>query len=102
MFCASPLKLAKSLKAEFNVWYLDDSSIGGDAETLVSDLETVRAEGERIGLVSNEHKCEIFSDDESVAARLRAIIPEVRHVPCSEALMLGSPIGNDSTINNVG
>jgi hypothetical protein len=76
----SSLKLAESLKAEFNVWYLDDGSIGGDVETLVNDLETIRGEGYKIGLVLNERKSEIVSDDVSVVARLQAVMPGVRHV----------------------
>jgi hypothetical protein len=75
MFCASSMKLAKSLKAEFNVWYLDGGSIGGDVQTLVKDLVTIRGEGKKIDLVLNERKCEIVSVDDNVAAGVRAIIP---------------------------
>ena len=36
-FCATSLKLARSMKSEFNAWYLDDGSIGGNDEILLSD-----------------------------------------------------------------
>ena len=41
LFCASLLKLARSMTSEFNAWYLDDGSVGGHVSSLLVDLETV-------------------------------------------------------------
>ena len=59
------------MKSEFNVWYLDDGSIAGDADVLLRDFEFVKREGPNIGLLLNESKCEIITDDFLVAARFR-------------------------------
>jgi hypothetical protein len=34
LFCLASFKLARSISSEFNVWYLDDGTIAGDADTL--------------------------------------------------------------------
>ena len=41
IFCASSLKLAKLLKTELNIWYMDDGTLGGDVDVLLNDMETV-------------------------------------------------------------
>ena len=56
LFCAASLNLAKSLKAELNVWYMDDGTLGGEIEVLMEDMETIRRVGRELGLVLNEHK----------------------------------------------
>lgn len=85
------------MKSEFNIWYLDDGSIGGDVSTLLSDLDVVRHVGPAIGLELNEDKCEIVTGDESVVSHLKTVLPSVRHISCDEALLLGAPIGDQST-----
>ena len=97
MFCASTLKLIKRIESEFNLWFLDDGSLGGDVNILLKDLELIRRIGEEIGLSLNEAKCEIVTNDQQVVNQLRDVMPNIRHVPCSEAILLGAPIGDDST-----
>ena len=63
LFCASSIKLARSMTSEFNGWYLDDGSLGGCIADLMHDLEIVRRVGPTIGLVLNDDKCEIVTDD---------------------------------------
>ena len=63
LFCISSLKLARSMTSEFNMWYLDDGTLGGHVSKLLNDLETVRRVGSSIGLLLNEDKCEIITDD---------------------------------------
>ena len=97
MFCASALKLTKRMESEFNLWFLDDGSLGGEVDILLKDLELIRCVGEQIGLVLSEHKCEIVTDDPSVVTQFLAVMPNIRHVPCSNAVLLGAPVGDDST-----
>lgn len=101
LFCASSLKLALSMKSEFNIWYLDDGSIGGDVSSLLCDLDAVRRVGPTIGLELNEEKCEIITGDESVVTRLKAVLPSIRHIPCGESLLLGAPIGDQTAVDSV-
>jgi hypothetical protein len=72
LFCATSLKLASSmtsLTSEFNTWYLDDGTIGGKVRSLLSELV-----GPSIGLLLNEEKCEIITDDVSLVATLKTYI----------------------------
>ena len=54
VFCAASLKLAKSLKSELNIWYMDDGTLGGDVDVLLEDLDTVRQIGSELGLNCTE------------------------------------------------
>ena len=101
LFCASTMKLSRSMTSEFNVWYLDDGTIGGDVSGLLLDLETVRRSGRRIGLLLNEGKCEIVTDDADVVSEIRAVLPAIRHVPCNESILLGAPIGDDTSVDAI-
>ena len=89
LFCATSLKLARSMTSEFNVWYLDDVCLGGCVDDLLHDLETVRRIGPTLGLVLNEGKCEIVFDDVSVVASVKAVMPNIRHIPSNAAVLLG-------------
>ena len=66
LFCASSLKLARSMTSELNEWYLDDGTLGGRVSSLLQDLETVKRVGPTVGLHLNEDKCEIVTGDDSV------------------------------------
>jgi len=96
LFCGSSLKLTRMMKSEFNAWYLDDGSLGGDVNSLLSDLETVQRVGPTISLLLNEEKCEIVTSDDSVASSLRTVLPNIRHVQ-----LLGALIGDQSAIDTV-
>ena len=45
LFCLSIHDLCSQLKSEFNVWYLDDGSVGGTREDISHDLEIVQCVG---------------------------------------------------------
>jgi hypothetical protein len=41
IFCLSIHPTIERLSSHFNVWYLDDGALGGSAETVLKDLETI-------------------------------------------------------------
>ena len=45
------------MKSMFNIWYMDDGSLGGEVDILMEDFETVRRINSTYGLLLNEHKC---------------------------------------------
>lgn len=52
------------LNSKFNVWYLDDGSLGGTASSVLEDLDIIIRRFDQIGLSLNFNKCEIlFSDN---------------------------------------
>jgi len=68
---------------------------------LLSDLDIVRRVGPTIGLVLNEVKCEIITDDADVVASLKAVMPSIRHIPCHDAVLLGAPVGDQTAVDTV-
>ena len=65
------------------------------------DLETVRRVSQTIGLMLNEDKCEIVSDDISVVATVKAVTPSIRHIPSEEVVLLGAPIGDNESVDTI-
>ena len=61
LFCLTIHEVTQGLKSEFCVLYLDDLSLGGNVETLMDDLQTVRFL-ESYGLSLNTSKSEVITD----------------------------------------
>jgi len=87
------------MKSEMNVWFMDDGTLGGDAETLLSDFNTVCRIGSELGLLLNEQKCELVTDDFKVLEKFRAVAPAILHVKTHHAVLLGAPIGSSEEID---
>jgi len=101
LFCMSTMKLAKRMVSELNLWYLDDGTIGGELSDILHDLDTVRRVGPTIGLLLNENKCEIITNDDIVVSSIQAIMPNIMRVPCNDAVLLGAPIGDETAVDTV-
>ena len=88
----------KSLKSCFNVWYLDDGSIGGEVSEVTEDLKSIIEVAPRLGLELNLSKCEIILGKmdgvSSVTAlsELKSVSPDLRLVQFEEATLLGAPL----------
>jgi len=89
------------MKSQFNAWFLDDGSIGDNVSVLLSNLEQVRSLGEKVSLTLNEDKCEIATDYADVVTQIRAVMPNIRHVPRDRALLLGAPVGDNFSTNRI-
>ena len=69
--------------------------------SLLFDLDTVRRVGPTIGLVLNEAKCEIITNDDNMVASFRAAMPNIRHIPSDGVIMLRAPVGSESSVEIV-
>ena len=69
LFCLTVMSLVKRIKSPFNIWYMDDGTIGGDVETLMADFQMLTDEGRKLGLVINVAKCEIITDNDDLVAQ---------------------------------
>ena len=98
-FCLTAYKLAKSMKSQLNIWYMDDGSLGDEVDVLIEDFETVRRTGKTLCLLLNEHKC--VTDNKSVVDKFRTIAPSIIHVSTSKESPLGAPIGSVEEIDVV-
>ena len=74
----------------FNIWNIDDGSLGGEVDILIEDFETVRRIGSTFGLLLNEQKCELVTNDMEVVKKFRVIAPTIIHVDVSYADVLSA------------
>ena len=84
------------------MFYLDDGTLGGSADDLRHDLEEVVRVGAEIGLELNEMKSEIIcnSCNRDTIDPLLLSIPGALVLEPQEATLLGSPIGEASSISS--
>ena len=54
--------LTDNLRSSFNVWYLDDGSLGYEWDVVIDDLQSLILRCEEVGLHLNLEKCEIIND----------------------------------------
>lgn len=101
LFCSTVMSLVNRVRSEFNCWYMDDGTLGGDVDTLLKDFNTIVEDGRNLGLVVNTSKCEIITDDEEVVGMFKLVAPDIKHVKASAAMLLGAPIGDVQSVDEV-
>ena len=90
--------------SEFNVWYLDDATLGDSPERVYDDLVVLLERLRAIGLEVNWSKCEltILNDSmpEATEALFRGLLPGVRVVEACDLSLLGAPVEEESAWEN--
>ena len=74
------MRLVKRIKSMFNLWYMDDGTLGGHIDVLISDWKMLVEEGKKIGLVVNVAKYELITDDVEVIDKFRVVAQEIKVV----------------------
>ena len=100
LFCISIHDLSK-LQSELIVFYLDDRTIGGSFQDVLADLRLVELEASKLGWELNHSKSELICSQTSIQEAMLLGIPSLRTVNCSNATLLGSPIGDVDCIDDV-
>ncbi|KAJ8722193.1 hypothetical protein PYW08_004595 [Mythimna loreyi] len=92
--------IIRQLNSKFNVWYLDDGTLGGDVDTVLKDLTFLKNKLSSIGLQLNLSKCEIYlprmTDRQTTIAKFNSIAPNIQITENNSLLLLGSPIFDES------
>ncbi len=87
-----------NLHSPFNVWYLDDITLGGDCEKVTHDLSIIIPKLESYGLHLNSKKCEItnLNIDPTKFDEIKKNVEELTGVATTTTLdsleLLGAPI----------
>ena len=90
--------IAKSITSPFNVWYLDDATLGGPPLTVIRDLTNILPALDRIGLEINPSKCELINIScnqvtfAEASESIKQLLHSVKDVSIDELELLGSPI----------
>jgi hypothetical protein len=71
LFCLAANTMISKMTSDFNVWYIDDGTLGGSVTQLLQDISTIQVEGPQIGLVLNDKKCEIVTSDPDIVSSIR-------------------------------
>ena len=87
-----------AMETEFNLWYLDDATLGDEPEKVLASLRLVQQMGEKVGLHLNSSKCEVgfLQCDGETSARwleeFRGAAPGIREISTESATLLGAPL----------
>jgi len=99
LFSLALFPIIKSLKSDLNLWYLDDGTLCGDLEAVLSDFKYIIVHSKKIGLEINYKKCEIslisnnnFSQDVSHFKEFISLAPDLKIVPKNNLYLLGCPL----------
>lgn len=93
-FCLVIQPLIESLMSELNIWYLDDGTLAGDSETVITDFIRIIDFCKLIGLEINSSKCELFfcsSYSQEVFDKFDNTSPGIQ-VITSDLTLLGAPL----------
>ena len=96
LYCLTIHKLTSQLESEF---YLDDGTLGGDAEQVLQDLLSVEQCTKELGLSLNHEKCEVISKDLVATGVLLASALKLQVTDPDHTTLLGSPLGSIDSIN---
>lgn len=90
--------VARSIASPFNIWYLDDATLGGSVETVAADLQRVIPALSLLGLEINSSKSEIINlnysadDFKSVVRDIRLVLEDIKITPKEKLHIFGSPV----------
>ena len=97
LFCLTIHELVTSLKSEFNVFFLDDGTLGGPFEDVQACL--LENHARNFNLFLNHDKSEIICNDEPTRSSMLSLSPSLSIVEPSRATLLGAPIGGLESLN---
>jgi len=91
LFCLTIQPILQSLSSQLVIGYMDDVTVGGDLNNVTQDIDKLKVESIKLGLMLNEKKCEIitrhndmFDDSTQLSRFLR--------IPLDHASLLGAPL----------
>ena len=84
--------LISSLSSPLNCWYLDDGCLGGPANLLQKDIDSIMQSQDRLGLSLNLSKCEIISPSNSPYPVSEEALRCMKRTGHNDATILGSPM----------
>ena len=96
--------VTKAASCDFNCWYLDDGTLGGEATSVCENLRRLLPAMADIGLEINSKKCEIILPENvtegsktSITEMVRQVIPGAAVLTDPELTILGAPISQAAT-----
>ena len=91
-------EVVRRVNTEFNVWYLDDGSLGDKPETVLQAVQKLVEDFRAVGLEVNQGKCELIilnhsrEEELETEAMFRGVLPTLKVIPAHKSLLLGAPL----------
>ena len=97
LFSLAIINLTQELESEMNLFYLDDGTMCGTAESVMADFKKIKDAKNSLGLEINPGKCEILlirpmGDVDSTIGKFRELAPQIKEISMDNLTLLGSPI----------
>ena len=102
LFALSTMDLMEKFESEVKIGYLDDFTLAGKPESVLSDFQKILAESDSLGLKVNDKKCELFAvqtvngpltpSTATHMAEIKARAPRTKILPLEDLTLLGAPI----------
>ena len=96
LFSLSINDLISSCKSDYNMWYLDDGTLGGEADVVFLNFKKLLSTENSLGLKVNPAKCELISLNSIIDANtlrmFEEIAPKIKSVKRGNMTLLGAPV----------
>ena len=83
-------------KSEFNMWYLDDGTLGGNVDVVLADFVKIMELENSLGLKVNPAKCEIVSldceNEETTLEKFCKVADQIIPIKKENLTLLGAPV----------
>jgi hypothetical protein len=93
--------LVQRVQSQFNVWFMDDGTLGGNLDTLLADFDMIVNQSKSLGLTVSTSKCELITDNDELVQQFRLVASDIKHVKTSAAMLLGAPVGGEQSVVEV-
>lgn len=98
-FSLSIHPIIEGMASELNIWYLDDGTLCGEPDIVLSDFHKLINECKRIGLNVNPTKCELYfcsKPEDSVVSNFNKLTPGIKIIT-EDLELLGAPLTKAAT-----
>ena len=100
-FCLVCKELLETMESELVLGYLDDITLGGDAEICLGDFLRLETVSEDFGLTMNRSKCEVIGHNNVTRTLFFASGVTLPETSKSTAVLLGSPLSAGQHLDQI-
>ena len=96
-------RLTREVETEFNVWYLDDGTLGDSPDKVILCVRKLVEDLREVGLEVNQRKCELIilnhprEEANQTLDMFRDLFPQIKVIPASESFLLGASLSVEGT-----
>ena len=101
LFCLTIHSMVLKLRLELRVFNLDDGTIGGNLEDVLSDLLLVEKEAADLGLQLNRSMSELLCENSTTRDQMLKAVPSLQVIGMDQPEILRAPVGSTKSVDDV-